>query len=188
MNFIRTNINDVVIIEPKVFGDDRGYFFESFNQERFENFIGKKINFCQDSESKSSYGVLRGLHFQKPPYTQSKLVRVIEGSVLDVVVDLRADSKTFAQTVSVELNDINKKQLFVPRGFAHGFIVLSDTAIFSYKVDNYYAPDYEDGLMYNDTALDIDWKIEEEKILLSQKDKKNDNLNTVYKFKGELYD
>jgi dTDP-4-dehydrorhamnose 3,5-epimerase len=188
MEFIKTDIDGVVVLQPKVFGDDRGYFLESFNQKEFEDNVGYKINFCQDNESKSSYGVLRGLHFQKTPYTQSKLVRVISGCVLDVVVDLREKSKTFGKSVSVELNDKNKKQLFVPRGFAHGFIVLSDTAIFSYKVDNYYAPKYEDGLMYNDAVLEIDWKVENSKILLSQKDKENSSLDSVYRFKGELYD
>jgi dTDP-4-dehydrorhamnose 3,5-epimerase len=187
MEYIKTQIEDVVVLQPKIFGDDRGYFFESFNKKEFEKNIGRKINFCQDNESKSSYGVLRGLHFQKPPYTQSKLVRVIQGKVLDVVVDLREDSKTFGESVSVELNDENKNQLFVPKGFAHGFVVLSETAIFSYKVDNYYAPDYEDGLMYDDKQLNIDWSIDKDNILLSDKDKKNDNLKDVYKFKGELY-
>ena len=188
MNYIKTEIDDVVILEPQIFGDNRGYFIESFNQKEFEKNIGKKINFCQDNESKSSYGVLRGLHFQKPPYTQSKLVRVISGSILDVIVDLREESKTFGKTISVKLDDINKKQLFVPRGFAHGFIVLSNEAVFSYKVDQYYAPEYEDGLSYNDKVLNIDWKIEENKILLSDKDKLNPRLKDVYKFKGGLND
>ena len=188
MNFIKTKIPDVVICEPKIFGDDRGYFIESFNKQEFEKYIGKKINFCQDNESKSSYGVLRGLHFQKAPYTQSKLVRVITGKVLDVVVDLREDSQTFGHSVSVELDDVLKRQLFIPRGFAHGFVVLSEEAIFSYKVDQYYAPEHEDGLIYNDQEIGIDWQVEESDILLSKKDKENDNLENIYKFKGELYD
>ena len=188
MNYIKTEIPDVVICEPKVFGDERGYFFESFNQSEFEGFIGKEINFCQDNESKSSYGVLRGLHFQKPPFTQSKLVRVIQGKVLDVVVDLREESPTFGKTVSVELDDILKKQLFVPRGFAHAFVVLSEEAIFSYKVDNYYSPSSEDGLMYNDEELNIDWIVNSKDLNLSEKDKVNNTMKNVYKFKGELYD
>jgi len=188
MEYINTYIKDVVILQPKIFGDNRGYFFESFNQEDFDKHIGRNIKFCQDNESKSSYGVLRGLHFQKQPYTQSKLVRVIQGSVLDVIVDLRKNSKTFGKSLSVELNDRNKKQLFVPRGFAHGFIVLSETAVFAYKVDNYYAPDYEGGLMYDDKSLGINWIVEKENISLSRKDKENNDIKSVYKFKGELYD
>lgn len=140
MNFIKTDITEVVIIEPKVFGDHRGYFFESYNKNEFEKNIGK-INFVQDNESKSSFGVLRGLHFQKPPYTQAKLVRCIKGKVLDVAVDIRKKSPTYGKHVVVELSEENKRQLFVPRGFAHGFVVVSDEAIFSYKVDNLYAPE-----------------------------------------------
>jgi dTDP-4-dehydrorhamnose 3,5-epimerase len=188
MNFIRTCISDVVVCEPKVFSDERGYFLESFNQEHLENFIGRKISFCQDNESKSSYGVLRGLHFQKPPHTQSKLVRVIAGSVLDVVVDLREYSETFGKSVCVELSSENKKQLFIPRGFAHGFIVLEDNTIFAYKVDNYYNKDSEGGLIYNDNKLKIDWLVETNQMVLSDKDKINPELMDVYKFKGELYD
>ena len=188
MKFIQTKIKDLIICEPKVFEDERGYFFESFNQKAFEAFIGKEIKFCQDNESKSSYGILRGLHFQKMPFTQSKLVRVIKGKVLDVVVDLREDSESFSESFSIELTEINKRQLFVPRGCAHAFIVLEEDTIFTYKVDNYYEPKYENGLIYNDKSLNIDWKIDSKYITLSDKDKLNDSLKNVYTFKGELYD
>ncbi len=170
MNFIKTDIEGLVIIEPKVFGDSRGYFFESFNQKQFEENIGS-VNFVQDNESRSSYGVLRGLHFQRPPFNQAKLVRCIEGEVLDVAVDLRKGSPTFGKHVSVVLSDENKRQFFVPRGFAHGFVVLSKSAIFSYKVDNWYAPEHDSGIAWNDSALAIDWNISEESVLLSAKDK-----------------
>ncbi len=170
MKFIKTDIEGLVIIEPIVFGDSRGYFFESFNQKQFEENIGK-IQFVQDNESRSSYGVLRGLHFQKPPYNQAKLVRCIEGKVLDVAVDLRKNSPTFGKHVSIELSDENKRQFFVPRGFAHGFVVLSKSAIFSYKVDNWYAPEHDSGIVWDDSELKIDWKIDQESILLSGKDK-----------------
>jgi len=170
MQFIKTNIPDVFIIEPKIFGDDRGYFFESFNQKVFEEHIGK-INFIQDNESKSSKGVLRGLHFQKPPYTQSKLLRCIEGEVLDVAVDLRQDSPTYKQYLSVVLSGENKKQVFVPKGFAHGFLVLSETATIAYKVDQYYAPDYDSGIAWNDIEINIDWGVTPEEVQLSGKDK-----------------
>ncbi|TRX72010.1 dTDP-4-dehydrorhamnose 3,5-epimerase [Carboxylicivirga sp. M1479] len=170
MQFIKTELDGCVIIEPKVFGDQRGYFFESFNQKQFEDNIGK-VNFVQDNESRSSYGVLRGLHFQLPPYNQAKLVRCIEGEVLDVAVDIRKGSPTFGKHVAVKLSDENKRQLFVPRGFAHGFVVLSKSAIFSYKVDNWYAPEHDSGIAWNDPGLNIDWQIEEESILLSGKDK-----------------
>lgn len=170
MKFIETEIPDVVIIEPPVFGDERGYFLESFNQQEFEKNIGK-IFFVQDNESKSSKGVLRGLHFQKPPYAQAKLVRCVAGEVLDVVVDIRKKSPTFGKSLCVKLTGENKRQLFVPRGFAHGFVVLSDYATFAYKVDNYYAPEYEDGIMWNDPELAIDWQIDSKDVLLSAKDK-----------------
>lgn len=169
MNFIQTEIPDVYIIEPTVFGDDRGYFLESFNQQVFEEKLGE-INFVQDNESKSSKGVLRGLHFQKPPFAQTKLVRCIKGEVLDVAVDIRKGSPTFGKHVAVELSGENKKQLFVPRGFAHGFVVLSDEATFAYKVDNYYAPDFDSGIVWNDTTLGIDWKVKSSEVVLSEKD------------------
>lgn len=170
MNFIKTEIPEVVIIEPKVFGDDRGYFFESFNQKEFEENIGK-IDFVQDNESKSSRGVLRGLHFQKPPFNQAKLVRCIEGEVLDVAVDLRKDSKTYKKYVAINLSGENKRQLFVPRGFAHGFVVLSEKATFAYKVDNWYAPDHDAGIVWNDAEIAVDWQIAAEEVQLSGKDK-----------------
>lgn len=169
MNFIKTEIKDCVILEPKVFGDHRGYFFESFNQKQFEERIGP-IHFVQDNESRSSFGVLRGLHFQNPPYNQAKLVRCIEGEVLDVAVDIRKGSPTFGKYVTVKLSAENKRQLFVPRGFAHGFVVLSKSAIFSYKVDNWYAPDHDAGIIWNDPDLDINWEISIKDVLLSSKD------------------
>ena len=169
MNFITTEFIGLYLIEPKVFGDARGYFFESFQQSEFEKNIGK-VEFVQDNESKSGHGVLRGLHFQKPPYTQAKLVRCISGSILDVVVDLRQDSPTFKKHFSVELTEENKLQLFIPRGFAHGFVVLSEEAIFSYKVDNFFAPAHDSGIRYNDPDLSIDWKLPAEMIKLSAKD------------------
>lgn len=169
MKFIETKIKDCIIIEPRVFGDQRGYFFESFNQKQFEKHIGA-IQFVQDNESKSAFGVLRGLHFQKPPFNQAKLVRCMEGEVLDIAVDLRKDSPTFGQHVVEKLSGINKRQLFVPRGFAHGFVVLSKSAIFSYKVDNWYAADHDSGILWNDADLGIDWEIDMQSVLLSEKD------------------
>lgn len=176
MNIISTQIPDVKIIEPTVFGDHRGYFFESFSQKEFEEKVSK-TTFIQDNESKSKYGVLRGLHFQKGEKAQSKLVRVVQGSVLDVAVDIRRGSPTFGKHVAVELNDENKRQMFIPRGFAHGFVVLSETVIFQYKCDNYYAPEAEAGIAWDDPELGIDWKVASEDILLSEKDKKNPTLN-----------
>ncbi|TCP22930.1 dTDP-4-dehydrorhamnose 3,5-epimerase [Tenacibaculum skagerrakense] len=170
MKFIKTAIPDLTIIEPKVFGDHRGYFFESFNFNEFKENIGE-VHFVQDNESKSSKGVLRGLHFQKPPFAQAKLVRCIKGRVLDVAVDIRKGSPTYGNYEVVELSEENKRQLFVPRGFAHGFIVLSEEAIFAYKVDNWYAPEYESGILWNDESLQIDWKITVDEIQLSDKDK-----------------
>jgi len=177
MNFIRTNIPDVIIIEPKVHGDHRGYFVETFRADKLEEFLGFKINFGQDNESKSSKGVLRGLHYQLPPHAQTKLVRVIAGRVLDVAVDIRKDSPTFGQHVSVELTADNKKQLLVPRGFAHGFVVLEDDTIFAYKVDNYYSPECDRGIAFDDPALNIDWMIKKEELNLSEKDTKQPKLN-----------
>lgn len=176
MNFIHTPFQGLYLIEPKVFGDDRGYFFESFRQEELEKHIGK-VEFIQDNESKSGYGVLRGLHFQRPPHTQAKLVRCITGSILDVVVDLRYESPTFKKTYAIELSEQNKMQLFIPRGFAHGFVVLSQEAIFSYKVDNLYAPGSEGGIRFNDPELLIDWKLKEEDLKLSGKDMILPNLS-----------
>lgn len=178
MDFIKTAIPEVVIIEPKVFGDNRGYFFESFNQKRFEENV-IKTDFIQDNESKSSRGVLRGLHFQKPPYTQAKLVRCIQGTVLDVAVDIRVGSPTYGKHVAVELSEGNKRQLFVPRGFAHGFVVLSDKAIFAYKVDNTYAPKHDCGIKWDDDFLNIDWKIDSKEVQLSEKDKTLSFLNQL---------
>jgi dTDP-4-dehydrorhamnose 3,5-epimerase len=170
MKFIKTEIPDVYIIEPSVFGDNRGYFLESFNLEKFEENI-YPIKFVQDNESKSSRGVLRGLHFQKPPFEQAKLVRCIEGRVLDVAVDVRKESTTYGKHLAVELSGENKRQLFIPRGFAHGFSVLSESAIFAYKVDNTYAPESDSGIRFDDKELNIDWGLSEEEIQLSVKDK-----------------
>ena len=169
MEVIKTAIDGVVIIEPKVFNDQRGYFFESFSQREFEAKV-RKINFVQDNESMSSYGVMRGLHFQRPPYTQSKLVRCVKGKVLDVAVDIRKGSPTYGQHVAVELSEDNHRQFFVPRGFAHGFAVLSDTAVFQYKCDNFYAPQADGGISIKDDSLGIDWKIPTDMVILSEKD------------------
>lgn len=169
MKVIKTAINGVVIIEPKVFKDARGYFFESFSQREFEEEV-RKINFVQDNESMSSYGVMRGLHFQRPPFTQSKLVRCVKGKVLDVAVDIRKGSPTYGQHVAVELSEDNHRQFFVPRGFAHGFAVLSETAIFQYKCDNFYVPTADGGISIKDHSLGINWQIPTEKALLSEKD------------------
>ena len=169
MDVIKTEIDGVVIIEPKIFGDARGYFFESFSQREFEEKV-RKINFVQDNESMSSYGAMRGLHFQRPPFTQSKLVRCVKGTVLDVAVDIRKGSPTYGQHVAVELTEDNHRQFFVPRGFAHGFAVLSETAIFQYKCDNFYAPQADGGISIKDESFGIDWKIPADKALLSEKD------------------
>ena len=177
MNFIRTNIPDVIIIEPTVHGDDRGYFVETFRADKLEAFLGFKLNFGQDNESKSSRGVLRGLHYQLPPHAQSKLVRVIQGRVLDVAVDIRKNSPTFGQHVAVELSADNKKQMFVPRGFAHGFIVLENDTIFAYKVDNYYSPECDRGIAFDDKNLNIDWILNHDELNLSAKDIKQPKLN-----------
>ena len=176
MKFIPQSIPDVVLIEPTVHGDNRGYFLETFRQDLFEEAIGGKINFIQDNESKSAKGVLRGLHYQLPPYTQAKLVRVIKGSVLDVAIDIRRSSPTFGQYVSVELTAENKHQLFVPHGFAHGFVVLSDNATFAYKVDNYYAPEHDKGIAFDDKDLAIDWQLPLEALQLSDTDKTHPTL------------
>jgi dTDP-4-dehydrorhamnose 3,5-epimerase len=170
MRFIKTEIHEVVIIEPKVFGDDRGYFMETFRQDLFEKNV-RKINFIQDNESKSKKGVLRGLHYQLLPFAQSKLVRVIKGRVIDIAVDIRKGSPTFGKYVVVELSEENKRQLFIPRGFAHGFLVTSDEAIFVYKVDNYYSPECDRSIRFDDPQIGIDWKFPRGEILVSNKDK-----------------
>ncbi len=169
MDIIKTDIEGVLILKPRVFTDARGYFFESFSQRDFQRLVGP-IDFVQDNESFSSRGVLRGLHFQRPPYTQAKLVRCVHGRVLDVAVDLRAGSPTYGRHVAVELSDENKQQIFVPRGFAHGFAVLSETALFQYKCDNYYAPEAEGGISILDKSLGIDWRIAPDEAILSEKD------------------
>lgn len=171
MNFIRTKIPDIVICEPTVYGDERGYFVETFRQDKLEEFSGYKINFCQDNESKSSKGVLRGLHYQLAPHAQTKLVRVIQGKVLDVSVDIRKGSPTFGQHVAIELSSENKRQVLIPRGFAHGFVVLEDDTVFSYKVDNYYAPQCDRGIAFNDESLGINWMLGKDNLILSAKDK-----------------
>lgn len=170
MNYIQTKINGVWIIEPKVFKDERGYFMEAFKKNEFEANIGK-VDFIQDNESKSSFGVLRGLHYQKGEFSQAKLVHVIKGTVLDVAVDIRKSSPTFGKYISVELSEENKRQFFIPRGFAHGFLVLSEEAVFTYKVDNVYTPQAEASILFNDADLAIDWPITEEQVIMSAKDK-----------------
>ncbi|MBP3534193.1 MAG: dTDP-4-dehydrorhamnose 3,5-epimerase [Alistipes sp.] len=184
MEVIKTEIEGVVIIEPKIFGDERGYFFESFNAAEFARKVGVNTVFVQDNESKSKYGVLRGLHFQKGEFAQSKLVRVVEGRVIDVAVDIRRGSPTFGKHVAVELSKENKRQLFIPRGFAHGFAVLSEEAVFQYKCDNLYAPDHEGAIAWNDPKIGIDWQIRPEDAILSEKDKKHPTLDEA----EELFD
>lgn len=189
MKIIETAIEDVVIIEPRLFKDERGYFFESFSQREFEEKI-RKISFVQDNESKSSYGVLRGLHFQKPPYAQSKLVRVIKGAVLDVAVDIRKGSPTFGKHVAVKLTEENHLQLFIPRGFAHGFSVLSQEVIFQYKCDNFYAPQSEGALAWDDSDLNINWRIPTNQIILSEKDKHHEKIKDaswLFDYNTNLY-
>ena len=178
MNVIKTAIDGVVIIEPRLFKDARGYFFESFNQKEFEEKVCH-TTFVQDNESKSAYGVIRGLHFQKPPFAQSKLVRVVKGAVLDVAVDIRKDSPTLGQHVAVELTDENHRQFFIPRGFAHGFSVLSEEVVFQYKCDNFYAPQSEGAIAWNDPDLGIDWRVSTNRIILSEKDKVHPRLQDV---------
>ena len=169
MKFIKTEISGICIIEPSVFEDNRGYFLESFNLEKFEENV-YPVKFVQDNESKSTKGVLRGLHFQKPPFDQAKLVRCIEGTVLDVAVDIRKGSPSYGKHIAVELTGENKRQLFIPKGFAHGFAVLSETAIFAYKVDNTYAPKFDSGILWNDNELNINWRLMTEHVVLSEKD------------------
>lgn len=191
MNFIRTEIEDVIICEPTVHGDDRGYFVETFRADKLEEFLGYKINFCQDNESKSSYGVLRGLHYQLPPHAQTKLVRVIKGKVLDVAVDIRKGSPTFGKHVAVELSAENKRQLLVPRGFAHGFVVLEDDTVFAYKVDSYYSPECDRGIAFDDCDINIDWQVPHAKLNLSAKDKAQPKLtetNDLFEFGVNYYE
>lgn len=191
MEFKRTNIPEVIVIEPKLHGDNRGYFVETFRTDKLEEFLRYKINFCQDNESKSSKGVLRGLHYQLPPYAQTKLVRVIAGRVLDVAVDIRKNSPTFGQYAAVELSAENKKQMLVPRGFAHGFVVLEDDTIFAYKVDNYYSPECDRGIAFDDENLNIDWILKKEELNLSPKDTKQPKLyetNDLFEYVINYYE
>ena len=194
MEIKKTSIDDVLIIEPKVFGDKRGYFFESFSQREFDEkvapILGHTINFVQDNESMSSYGVMRGLHFQRPPYTQSKLVRCVKGAVLDVAVDIRKGSPTYGHHVAVELTEYNHRQFFVPRGFAHGFAVLSETAVFQYKCDEFYHPEADGGISIIDDSLGINWQIPTAKVLLSDKDTKHallKDFNSPFDINVSLY-
>ena len=189
MEVVKTEIEGVVILEPRLFQDARGYFFESYSQREFDDKV-RPIKFVQDNESKSSYGVLRGLHFQKPPFAQSKLVRVLQGRVLDVAVDIRRGSSTFGKHVAVELSGENHRQFFIPRGFAHGFSVLSDTAVFQYKCDAFYAPQSEGALAWDDPDLQIDWKLPKADILLSEKDRNHERLcqiNSPFSIDENLY-
>lgn len=189
MNIIQTSIPGVVIIEPRLFKDDRGYFFESFSEREFNTQV-REVKFVQDNESMSSYGVMRGLHFQRPPYTQSKLVRCVKGAVLDVTVDIRKGSPTYGQHVAVELTEENHRQFFVPRGFAHGFAVLSETAIFQYKCDNFYHPEADGGISILDDSLGIDWHIPTDHAILSEKDTKHPLLkdfDSPFDFNVSLY-
>ena len=189
MEVIKTDIEGVVIIEPRIFADDRGYFYESWNQKEFNEKV-RPVNFVQDNQSKSSYGVLRGLHFQKGEHSQSKLVRVVKGAVLDVAVDIRKGSPTFGKHVAVELTEENQRQFFIPRGFAHGFSVLSETAIFQYKCDNLYCPQSEGAIAWNDPSLEIDWRIPADKVLLSPKDSNHPLLKDspyFFDYNEELY-
>jgi dTDP-4-dehydrorhamnose 3,5-epimerase len=178
MNLIKTKLDGLVILKPTIFKDNRGYFMESYNQKNINKLLGN-VNFVQDNESESSRGVLRGLHFQKPPFAQSKLVRCVKGTVLDVALDLRKNSKTYGIFETISLTEENKKQLFIPKGFAHGFVVLSKSAIFSYKVDNYYNPDSESGVLWSDLDLNIDWKINKNEIIVSEKDKNLPTFNEI---------
>lgn len=189
INIIKSDIEGVVIIEPKVFGDSRGYFFESWSQRTFDKLV-RPIKFVQDNESMSTYGVMRGLHFQRPPFTQSKLVRCVKGAVLDVAVDIRKGSPTYGKHVAVELTEDNHRQFFVPRGFAHGFAVLSDTAVFQYKCDNFYTPQADGGISILDDSLGIDWRIPTDKAILSEKDTKHaclKDFDSPFSISEDLY-
>lgn len=190
MEVIKTDLEGVVIIEPRIFADSRGYFFESYSKREFDEKV-RPVDFVQDNESCSSYGVMRGLHFQAPPFTQSKLVRCVKGRVLDVAVDIRKGSPTYGQHVAVELSEDNHRQFFVPRGFAHGFAVLSDIAVFQYKCDNYYAPEADGGISIQDTSLGIDWLIDPSKAILSEKDLRHPLLkdfDSPFDYSTDLYD
>lgn len=179
MKIIETEIQGLFIIEPDVYGDSRGYFFESFSKKRFEEQTGINVDFVQDNESRSTYGVVRGLHFQRPPHAQAKLVRVVSGRVLDVAVDLREGSPTYGRHVAVELSGENHRQVFIPKGFAHGFSVLSEEAVFQYKCDDYYAPETEGAVAWDDPDIAIDWRIPADKMILSEKDKKHPRLSEL---------
>lgn len=189
MNVVKTSIDGVVIIEPRIFEDERGYFYESFSQREFEEKVCNTV-FVQDNQSKSTYGVIRGLHFQRPPYAQSKLVRCVSGKVLDVVVDIRKNSPTFGKFVAVELSGENHRQLFIPRGFAHGYAVLSDEAVFQYKCDNFYNKESEGAIAWNDPEINIDWLLPADKVVLSAKDRMNKKLSesvTPFDYNEKLY-
>ena len=191
MKFIKTNIPEVIIIEPTAFADDRGYFMETFRKDNLEEAIGHSVNFVQDNESKSTYGVLRGLHFQLPPFAQSKLIRACSGRVLDIALDVRKGSPTFGKHVAIELSEENKRQLFIPRGFAHGFLVLSETATFVYKVDNYYSKESDSGIDFADPALNIDWQINADDLQFSAKDKNHPLLadsDKLFDYNENLYE
>ena len=184
MKFTHQLISDVILIDSLIHGDDRGYFVEIYRQDLFEEAVGYQVNFVQDNESKSTKGVLRGLHYQVPPFAQSKLVRVLEGKVLDVAVDIRKNSPTFGQHIAIELSSENMRQIFIPKGFAHGFAVLSEIAIINYRVDNLYSPEHEKGIAFNDLKLNIDWRFKMEELKLSEKDRLHPNLEEVI----ELFD
>ena len=190
MEFIKTKIPEVIICQPLIHGDERGYFVETFRADKLEKYLGYSIDFCQDNESKSSKGVLRGLHYQLAPYAQTKLVRVIEGKVLDIAVDIRKGSPSFGQYVSVELSAKNKKQLLIPRGFAHGFVVLEENTVFAYKVDNYYSPECDRGIAFDDIEINIDWHLDVSLLQLSAKDKVHQtlqNTNDLFDYKVNYY-
>ena len=190
MKFTRTEIEDVVIIDPLIHSDERGYFVETFRQDKLDAFLGFHIDFCQDNESKSSKGVLRGLHYQLAPSAQTKLVRAIKGSVLDVAVDIRKGSPSFGEHIAVELNEANKRQLLIPRGFAHAFLVLEDDTIIAYKTDNYYSPDSDRGIAYDDPDIGIDWQIDSSLLILSEKDQNQPSIKNadLFIYGEKLYD
>jgi len=191
LKFVKQSLPDVLVIEPMLHGDERGYFMETFRQDLLEKEVGYQVNFIQDNESKSSKGVLRGLHYQLPPFAQSKLVRVIEGQVLDIAVDIRVGSPTYGHHIAIELTGENKKQVFIPHGFAHGFVVLSDFALFAYKVDNLYSPNHDRGISFEDRALAIDWLLPRAELKLSEKDKNQPlfkDVETGFKFDVDYHD